>query len=474
MPEGFAPRLAFPGAESAWAVGHAVAVILALVLIWRLLRWERELVPARVGWTLLGLRLSCLVVVLLTLFRPTWAWVVSREETGRVVVAVDVSDSMFTTDPQASTRERLGWAVGLGWLDRSVMPADPPADASAPMGPPDGVDARVWSDVVERMRTVSRAELARRLLVDGRRPLVKDLESLGPVDLAWFSGVSQPLSAKRLTPPLEVPPADVLPESTRLEAALRAAAAVAAEGHVLGVVLLTDGRDTASAETIAIARQLDESHIPIYPVLIGSTRRPRDLSILSVDAPQSVYKGDHPKVRVLVSTSGFAGTSLELTLDRAESDPNVPPQTRTITGADAPQLVEFELPAEELGRQKYVTTIAPQPDELRQDNNARPFAIQVVDDRTRVLLVDGEPRWEFRYLEAALSRDERVQLDVVLFQQPYLALLPEPFFPNDWPVSEDPAEDSPFADRDLVVLGDIPPEHMADANWQALEAFVGE
>jgi hypothetical protein len=474
MPDGIVPRLAFPGADSAWAGVHAVAVAVAVVLIWRLLWWERQLASRSVGWTLLGLRLACLAVVLLTLFQPTWAWVIDRRETGRMVVAVDVSESMWTTDPHATPREQVGWAVALGWLDRGVQR---PAGDDEPLGPrqtPPGVDPRIWTDIAQRLHTTTRAEIARQALVEGRRPLLRELEDLGDVDLVWFGGVAQPLSPGRLQRPLEQPPVDALPDSTRIETALRSALATAAGGRVLGVVLFTDGRDNASTETVAAARQLAESSVPIYPVLLGSTRRPKDLAVVSVDAPQSVYQGDRPRVRVLVTTSGFAGTPVDVTLDRAEPRPGFAPLTQTITGADAPQVVEFELSADDLGRQEYVATIAALPEETRPDNNSRPFTIQVVDDRTRVLVVDGEPRWEFRYLEAALSRDERVNLDVVLFQQPYLALLPQPFFPNDWPVSDDPQVTSPFADRDLVVLGDVSAREFSDQEWQALDEFVAD
>ena len=201
MPADLAPRLAFPGAESAWVVGHVIAVLFALLLIWRLLRWEQQLTSSRVGWLLLGLRASCLLVILLALFQPTWAWIISRSETGRIVVALDVSDSMGTTDPQATSHERLGWAVAMGWLNRGVIPAEPPNET--PTALPAGVDPRVWSDVLDRLKTISRAEVGRRVLTEGHRPLLSELKSLGTVDLHWFGGVSQSLTPTALDVPLK-------------------------------------------------------------------------------------------------------------------------------------------------------------------------------------------------------------------------------------------------------------------------------
>ena len=49
---------------------------------------------------------------------------------------------------------------------------------------------------------------------------------------------------------------------------------------------------------------------------------------------------------------------------------------------------------------------------------AAPSTVQVADDKARVLLVDGEARWEFRYLRNALARDPRVTVEAVVFHQP--------------------------------------------------------
>ena len=45
----------------------------------------------------------------------------------------------------------------------------------------------------------------------------------------------------------------------------------------------------------------------------------------------------------------------------------------------------------------------------------------MADDKARVLLVDGEARWEFQYLRNALVRDPRVTVDAVVFHQPALS-----------------------------------------------------
>ena len=102
--------------------------------------------------------------------------------------------------------------------------------------------------------------------------------------------------------------------------------------------------------------------------------------------------------------------------------------------------------------------------------------MQVVDDRSDVLLVEGEGRWEFRYLHAALSRDEHVQLDVVVFNQPYMGVLPDTFFPRSLSNKGLNAQSktTPFEGYDLVIVGDVSPRDMPNEVWAQLDRYVRE
>ncbi len=80
--------------------------------------------------------------------------------------------------------------------------------------------------------------------------------------------------------------------------------------------------------------------------------------------------------------------------------------------------VTFRVPMEHLGPQDLAVTVGPLAGDARPDNDRRPFTIQVADDKARVLLVDGEARWEFRYLYNALKRDPRVAVEAIVFRQP--------------------------------------------------------
>ena len=103
------------------------------------------------------------------------------------------------------------------------------------------------------------------------------------------------------------------------------------------------------------------------------------------------YKGDHPQLKVTISTVGFEGKKIEVELVR-EDQPDANPIRRVVTCVGTSSVVEFDLDASDTGRKSFVVRTPVQEGETRDDNNSRTFSLSVVDDRAKVLLVEGESR----------------------------------------------------------------------------------
>lgn len=478
MSEVLSPQLTWSGAQSWLGLVHLLAAVIAVGLVVWLFWAERQIVSPPIGRWLLALRLLAIGVVLVVLWQPTWAWVVDESRRGRIAVAIDVSDSMRTIDLQATPAEQRDWLAAIGWLHRND-----PADGATltdqggtqdPSLPPEGLDAESWRDLQLRLSRWTRWELARDTLLAGPDSLLEQLQRLGDVELLLFAGQAVSSTVDELQKDDPVTPAAALPALTQLNVPLHAAQQNEASTPLLGIVLFTDGRETSATNVLDLAKVARQNNVPIFTVMMGSTHRPKDLSLVAVDAPLAVYRDDHPLVKVLVATAGFAGESVDVTLTMLDGQGEFTPVTKSLVAADTVQTLEFALPADELGERRYAISIEPRPGETSTENNRKEFSLQVVDDRSRVLLVDGSPRWEFRYLEIAYARDERVRSEVVLFDQPSLGILPEPYFPRNWPLPELPSDRSALADKDLVILGDVLPSDLPESRWQELEKYVSE
>ncbi len=491
-------RLVFQALGASWtSLALLVLVVAAAVLVITLSKYERKLVPAHIGYGLLILRLLVIAVIWLALLQPVLTWNIDRERTGRIVVALDLSESMSTADRIATDAEKLRTAMGLGIIgndqnrDRWLrVLADMEAER-APKWVDDKEGANdeqrailsksrkeLARESFQKLDTISRAEIARQLIGDKPEGWLGELQKTFNIELRLFGGKAVPTELETLDDAMKKP-SDALDKGvTNLTSALGPSTSATEQSPMKAFIVLSDGRETSGNDPVAVARRWRDLNVAVYTVLIGSERRPKDIILDTLDVPPIVYLNDTPIAKVTLQAAGFEGEALTIVLENEGGEP----QTRSVfvpkaeSGLPPTVAVEFPLDASKVGRKQFKVRTDVLNGETRDDNNSRDFSLVVVDDKAKVLLVEGEARWEFRFLEAAYARDERVRLERVLFEQPYLGVLPETFFPLrlDWPGPETPIEKSSLAEFDLVVIGDVAPQHLPEHMLLQLEKFVSD
>jgi hypothetical protein len=481
--------------NSPWLWFIVLVSVASVVLVVMLLRYERQLVSKKVGVTLLTLRLVTVAILFLTFLQPVLSWSLDKEKSGRIVIAIDVSQSMETIDTFASKAELLRWGRAMGMLgnDKTKDRLDSWIAAYERGEEPQWVSAneaqsqqrraelaklrkKNIEDVAEEIRKLTRKQVAMRLITGQNKKLIESLEEIGVVEIRAFATKPELLDVKTLKAYIEKPsPASIVPQQTDLTASL-ASIGTDSESALVGVIVLSDGRHNAGQDPIHMAARLGTLKSPVIAVMIGSERRPKDLAVVAIECPQVAFRDDTPVLIAKIACDGFNEQDVTVILEKPDGER----ETKTIAVPRAGMgnsllEVKFELDASELGRQEYTVRMDVQPEETRDDNNERPFAIQIVDDKSRVLLVEGEARWEFRFVDNALERDERVDLQHVVFDQPFIGVLPTTFFPKKLELPDDDKEkDTPFARLDMMIVGDVAPEDVDDNMWNTIERWVSE
>ncbi|WP_406698614.1 hypothetical protein V5E97_06985 [Singulisphaera sp. Ch08] len=442
-------RLLLAGASQGWLWVAAGGI--ALVLLLALYREERQLVSRRTGLGLLGLRLTAAAVLVLALFEPIASRSYRETTKGRVIVALDVSESMATADPGRPARDRQLLAKTLR------------------MSPGESVE------------NLSRREIARRLLEPKGSPIER-IASAHEIEAVAFARESAPATLPALAETLKHPgkPDDPATSTTDWQSVLTGALRDG-DAPVLGVVLLTDGLQNAPGDSAATADRLAARGIPVYPILIGSTAPPRDAAIAAVRAPERVYQGDVASIEATLKLDGYAGREVAVTLERPGASPlqrllRAPDGTTT---GDARPVVSFAVPMAEAGLVPMTIAIRPLDGDVRPDNDRRTVTVQVSDDKAAVLLVDGEARWEFRYLRNALARDLQVKVEAVVFHQPEATgVSAHTTYGITLPPRPEPGSAADLADPlgafDVIVIGDVDPADLTPDTWTRLEAYVSE
>lgn len=221
-------RLVFQALDASWtSLAVLVLVVAAAVLVALLSKYERKLVPPHVGYGLLVLRLAVIAVIWLALLQPVLTWNIDRERTGRIVVALDLSESMTTSDRIATKAEKLRTAIGLGMIgneqnrDRWLRVL---ADFEAEREPKwvdddEGANAEqrvtlaktrkeLVNETFQKLDKLPRAEIAQKLIGDKDKPdgWLAELQKSFNVELRVFGGKSVPREWETLAAAVQRPP----------------------------------------------------------------------------------------------------------------------------------------------------------------------------------------------------------------------------------------------------------------------------
>jgi len=240
---------------------------------------------------------------------------------------------------------------------------------------------------------------------------------------------------------------------------------------VSGIVLVSDGADTSREPMAQAIRTLKSAGLPVFAVGLGRETLDRDVQIGRVDPPATVLKGATLVAEVVLSQSGYAGRTVPLTVE--DEGQVIASQDVTLPPDGEPSAIRVRFTLAEPGPRVLSFRIGPQDGEQVTQNNVRQALVTVKDRRERVLYVEGEPRFEMKFLRRAAAGDPNLQ--VVMLQR----TAERKFLRLDIDAPEDLAggfpktRDELFAYRGLV-LGSIEAAAFTADQQRMIADFVNE
>lgn len=249
---------------------------------------------------------------------------------------------------------------------------------------------------------VRRGDVARRL-IDERSPMLADLRRRFQVRLLRFGRDVQPLSDPREL--------SFAAGETRLMDALEEARGNLEAVPLSGLIVLTDGADNSGALVAERLRAFRARGVPVFTVGIGARELARDLEIRRVATPRRVVAGSAFLAEAVVRHRGLAGRSVPVVVEDAgrviaREDVVLPDDGRDL-------VVQLPVTVESPGPHQLTFRVPLQPAEEVRENNARATLVDIVRRRDRILFMEGEPRYEVRFIRDAVSADSALQLVVL-------------------------------------------------------------
>jgi uncharacterized membrane protein len=250
-----------------------------------------------------------------------------------------------------------------------------------------------------------RTQFVQDQLADAKLPLMQALSQRFVVRYFRFSS-----SADRLANPKDLKYDGT---ASRLGPALERARDELAGLPLAGLVLVTDGADTSEGTLDEHLASLKARSIPVFPVGLGQDRFQRDIQITRVETPRTTLKGTSLSVDVVLSQTGYGGTSVPLQVE--DEGRIVSSQQVTLPRDGEAATVRVTFTAKDAGARLFRFRVPPQNDEQVTQNNTRDALVEVSDKREKVLYMEGEPRYEVKFIRRAVEEDENIQ--VVILQR---------------------------------------------------------
>ncbi|HEX6316788.1 MAG TPA: glutamine amidotransferase, partial [Gemmatimonadaceae bacterium] len=339
-----------------WFVLVLLAVGAAVLGLW-LYRSAQANLTRRDQLVLGGLRVAAIMLVALCLARPVLAVSRAIEQRNVVGVVVDDSRSMRITDHGSLARGEFAHQV---------------------FGGPDSTLFKALSEKFQlRFFRTSGA--------GGRS------EALG----------STPLNGSR----------------THLASAVLRAEEELAGAPVAGMIVISDGADNSatmpgSTPMLEQLLALRARQIPVYTIGVGQERFARDVEVSRVEVPGTVLKESSILVEVVVGQRGYAGKKVPVVVE--DSGRIIGSREVVLPRDGEASVVRIRVPASEAGARLLRVRVPVQPDEMVKENNDRDAIVVVSDQREKILYLEGEPRYELKFIRQAVADDKNLQVVTLL------------------------------------------------------------
>lgn len=222
---------------------------------------------------------------------------------------------------------------------------------------------------------------------------------------------------------------------------------LAQSGNLRTVVLLSDGDNTSGKPPASLAQKYRNKWVPIYTVPIGSEVSLPDIAVEGVRAPAYGIVGE--SVQIPFSIRNTLGREVNTTVTlRSESGETRTKDIKLPAYGDFTDTILWRINRE--GDDKLELFVPVLPGERAEKNNRVVFPLSGRRESIQVLVIDSEPRWEYRFIRNALFRDPGVTVHTLLFHPSLQTMGQGEGYLNKFP---EKLED--LSKYDVIFIGDV-------------------
>lgn len=321
-------------------------------------------------------------------------------------------------------------------------------------------------DISSSMQTADAGGATR---IDAAKELVRTeiLEHVGetPVILHIFSRSPRQVGLKDFATATATGP------ETLIHTSIERIVAISRNPAPAALFLFSDGHDFEGEPPARTARSARARDLPIFAVPIGTPVTAPDVSIRIASYHPYTFIGQNSRIAATVRVHGFP--EQRLVIDLLREGKRVDSKT-VETGRSTYLDTYFSVSEEEAGQFEYSLHLRPMRGETETSNNTAVTFLNVVDDKLRVLEIEGRPYWDSTFLRRSLTRNDKFEIDsLIAFAEGRVrAIRSDPEMLGEALTPPTIADD--FQGYHLVLIGKEAERVLGNQGIAALETWVKE
>ncbi|HEY4368297.1 MAG TPA: hypothetical protein VGN07_13770 [Steroidobacteraceae bacterium] len=282
-------------------------------------------------------------------------------------------------------------------------------------------------------------------------------------DLRLFSYAAQTTSITTLD---AIPPAG---QQTRIGDALLQLLQTGASVPLAGIVLITDGAENGGTLSEARLAEIASYGVPVHTVGVGPERNPNDLEIEQLQVPSVAPAAATLTAEIVVRHDGKGATRLKV----YDQERLLAAKRLALPADNDLTSYRIEIPSGEPGTHDLRFTLDALAGERNLINNSRAHVLNVPARKRRVLYVEGEPRWEYKFIRRALEGERGLRLTSTVHTTPNKYFRQGIDSPGEL-TGGFPVEAAELFAYDAVIIGSFDAATLSTRQHQLLKQFVDQ
>ncbi len=257
-------------------------------------------------------------------------------------------------------------------------------------------------------------------------------------------------------------------DATRIGDSLKHIAAEAGTMPLGAIVLLTDGGDNSGGIDRETLAQLKQLKVPVHTVGFGPDHFEKDVEVQDVAVPARVMPNSRVNARISFRQHGYADQKAKVVV--RENGRPIAQQDFTLK-ADVEQSQTVVFNSGEKGAHSFQIGIEPLQGEESKANNAVIRVVSVTQKKLRILYIEGEPRWEYKFMRRAV--EDETSLDLVSMLRTTQNKIYRQGIGNPTELEGGfPSKPEELFAYDALIIGSVEANYFSNAQQQMIKDFA--